>query len=156
MQTEPNIMTYLTKPSLDSLETVTFLLQEYVSHALSRRAQYLALDFSSEQALEFDMLATRALSNLLYGQGPHADNFQVHPWNSPEQMGAALKQAYDMDYSEKDVVFYMLLSMLAEIYSTIDRITLEKRLDGNEWLFDGIIEIYATAFCGLPWDDGEG
>lgn len=140
------------KPVLASLTTTSDLLRDLISDALARRGQYLEGKMQPATAMNEDVQACRALADLLMGRGPRAEAFFIQPWNSPEQLGQFLIDAYEMECKADESVFTVLLSMLNQVYAEVDDIA-KRDLDMEEegWRLDGIVEMYAHAFTGIPY-----
>jgi len=144
------------RPILASLTTVSDLLRTFVAAAIDRRALYLDQKMSGAEAQGKDVEEARALADLLNGKGPRTADFFVQQWNSPEQMGNSLKETYGLECTDEEAVFTILISMINEVYGTVDFLNEQERdVEENGWMIDGIIEMYAYAILGLPWDDDE-
>ena len=142
------------KPLLASLTTVTDLLRTFLADCIARRGDYFEQKITGPEAQGKDVAEARALADLLNGKGPRTADFFVQPWNSPEQMGNSLKETYGLQCTDEEAVFTILMSMLHEAYQTVDAITQnEQSVEENGWMIDGIVDMYAYAILGLPWED---
>lgn len=143
-------------PSLTSIETVQGLLHSFVSTAVARRGDYLAQKITATEAMQKDINEAHDLADLLNGKGPRVAEFSVEPWNSPEHMGATLKANYNLECTDEEATFTIVMSMLNEVYSTIDYLSANQQpVEENGWMVDGIVEMYAYAVLGLPWEQDE-
>ncbi len=140
------------KPILASLSVTSGLITDLVGECIDRRALYLSGDVDPEVAMKGDIDDCRALAELLMGRGPRAADYFVQPWNSPEQLGKYLVDVYNTQCNPEDSVFTHLIVMLTNIYEEMDFIT-DNNLDMEDQLFriEGLIEIYAYGFTGLPY-----
>ena len=144
------------KPILASVPVVSELLRNALGTAIDRRGDYLEGKVSAADAMSKDVEEMRSLGELLNGKGARAADYFVQPWNSPEQMGAFLKEAYDLECSEEDAAFVLLMSALNEAYEEMNLIS-EQGDDPEQeaWRIEGIIELYAHAFTGVPYPQEE-
>ncbi|MEC5405095.1 hypothetical protein VOM14_05835 [Paraburkholderia sp. MPAMCS5] len=136
------------KPPLTSVDVVSELIRAAFAKAIARRGDYFA--GNAPEAAAQDVADMRALGELLEGKGDVADEYTVQLWNSVEQMGEYLKEAYGLQ-SADHAAFTVLLAYLGEVYKVIDGA--EKRgLDDFRWMIDGVIEMATFAVLGLPWE----
>lgn len=143
-------------PILASLTVVSELLRETIGAAVDRRGDYLDGKLPAEAAMSKDVESMRSLADLLNGKGPRAADYFIQPWNSPEQMGAYLKEAYDLECSEEQAAFTIVMSALNEAYCEMDAIiAMEGDPEHEAWRIEGIIELYAYALTGEPYPDEE-
>lgn len=143
-------------PALSSLDTMQEVLRSFIATAVARRGDFLDKKITGTEAMQKDIEEARVLADLLNGKGPRAAEFFVQPWNSPEQMGAALKEMYGLDCTDEEAAFTMVMSMLNEVYGTVDYLlSNDKSVEENGWMIDGIVEMYAYAVLGLPWEQDE-
>jgi hypothetical protein len=71
-------------------------------------------------------------------------------------MGAYLKEAYDLECSEEEAAFTIVMSALNEAYGEMDAIiAMEGDPEHEAWRIEGIIELYAHALTGQPYPDEE-
>lgn len=144
------------RPILSSLDTVQELMYSFVAGAVDRRGEFMDHKITATEAMQKDIDEAHALADLLNGKGPRAAEFFVQPWNSPEQMGAALKETYSLECTDEEAAFTIVMSMLNEVYSTIDYLSANQQpVEENGWMIDGIVEMYAYAVLGLPWEQDE-
>lgn len=145
-----------THPTLTSLKVVTELLQDAIGDAVDRRGDYLEGKITAEAAMSKDLESMRSLAELLNGKGTRAADYFIQPWNSPEQMGAYLKEAYDLECSEEEAAFMIVMSALNEAYGEMDAIiAMEGDPEQEAWRIEGIIELYAHALTGVPYPGEE-
>jgi 8-oxo-dGTP pyrophosphatase MutT (NUDIX family) len=143
-------------PNLASLTVVSELLRKTIGAAVDRRGDYLDGKLPAEAAISKDVESMRSLADLLNGKGPRAADYFIQPWNSPEQMGAYLKEAYDLECSEEEAAFTIVMSALNEAYGEMDAIiAMEGDPEHEAWRIEGIIELYAHALTGEPYPDEE-
>jgi hypothetical protein len=144
------------KPNLSDLTVVSDLLRKFYSDATTRYLDYQFGEIPSQEAMGPDITEARALAELLNGKGALAKDYFVQSWNSPEQMGAVLKQAYDLTGPPEDSAFIVVMGGLNEVYGAV-RYAIEKEypLADRLWEIDGIIEMYACALTGTPYDNDE-
>lgn len=142
------------KPILASVPVVSELLRNVLGTAIDRRGDYLEGKVPAADAMSKDVEEMRSLADLLNGKGPRAADYFVQPWNSPEQMGAYLKEAYDLECSEEEAAFVLLMSALNEAYEEMNLIS-EQGDDPEQeaWRIEGIIELYAHALTGVPYPE---
>lgn len=140
------------KPILASLTTTTDLLRNLISDALARRGLYLEGKLPPAEAQAEDVTACRDLADLLMGRGPRAEAFFIQPWNSVEQLGQFLVDAYELECKPEEAAFTLLLGMLGEVYAEVDDIAQRNlSVDEEGWRLEGIVEMYAHAFTGIPY-----
>jgi len=144
------------KPILSDLEVVSGLLRKYFSEAVARYLDYQSGNIMAQDAMGPDVTEARALADLLNGEGPLAESYFLQPWNSPEQMGAVLKEAYSLTGGPEESAFVVVMGGLNEVYGAV-RYAIEKEYDLADrlWEIDGIIEMYACALTGTPYDNGD-
>jgi len=144
------------RPILASLTVVSELLREAIGDAVDRRGDYLEGKIAAEAAMTKDVESMRSLADLLNGKGPRAADYFIQPWNSPEQMGAYLKEAYDLACSEEEAAFTTVMRALNEAYGEMDAIiAMEGDPEQEAWRIEGIIELYAHALTGVPYPGEE-
>lgn len=141
----------LDKPLLTSVDVVSELIRAAYAKAIARRGDYFA--GNAPDAAAQDVADMRALGELLEGKGDASSEYTVQPWNSVEQMGEYLKEAYGLQ-SADEAAFTVLLSYLGETYKAIDDAE-SRKLDDFQWMIDGVIEMATFAVLGLPWETDE-
>ncbi|ANB73767.1 hypothetical protein AYM40_16430 [Paraburkholderia phytofirmans OLGA172] len=136
------------RPLLTSVDVVSELIRQAYAKCVARRGEYFA--GNAPDAAAQDVTDMRALGELLEGKGDAASEYAVQPWNSVEQMGEYLKEAYDLQ-SADDAAFTVLLTCLGNVYRTIDDAE-KRKLTDYGWMIDGEIEMATFAVLGLPWE----
>lgn len=135
------------KPSLTSVDVVSELIRQAYARCIARRANYFAGKAPDAQAQ--DIADMRALGELLQGKGEAANEYTLQPWNSVDEMGKYLKEAYGLQSAE-DAAFTVLLTWLGNVYRTVDDGEQRKLMD-YRWMIDGEIAMATFAVLGLPW-----
>lgn len=144
------------KPILASLNVTTDLLRKFSSDALGRRGDFMAGKIDGPTAQARDIEQARALADLFIGRGPMASDYFVQPWNSAEQLGQWLVDTYKMQSTPDESVFVHLVMLINGIFREMDFITdNDLDMDDQIWRLDGLIEIYAHAFTGIPYPPTE-
>ncbi len=141
------------RPILTSVETVSELLRGLSASCLERRSQYLDGKVDGSQAALKDSEEAHALGALLNGIGPRAADYFIQPWNSPEQMGRYLVEAYSLECADDEAAYCVIMSFIGEIYATLDHLIELDAVEEQREQFTSIIETYTIALLGLPYEE---
>jgi hypothetical protein len=142
---ESQLQLVLDKPSLASVNVVSGLIREAFGKAIARRGDYFA--GKVPDAATLDIADMRGLASLLQGHG--AESYALQPWNSEQQMGQYIKDAYGMQCGAAEAVFTLLLSVLVCAYTAIDE-SVQRNSDAAADV--NVLTDQATfAVLGLPW-----
>lgn len=140
------------RPILSSLNVTTDLLRKLVSNALDRRRDFLEGKIEGSVAQARNISESRDLAELFMGRGPMAADYFVQPWNSADQLGRSLVEAYEMECQPDESVFTALIELIVAVYKELDYIKRNKLdIEEHGWRFDGLIEMFAHALTGIPY-----
>ena len=108
--------------------------------------------------MSLDVTEIRSLADRLNGASPISSDYILTAWDSPEGVGAYLRSTYELECSDEEAVFTILMNALNEAYSEMDFVSkMGDEIVGEDhsWRIEGIAETYAYALTGLPYPSDE-
>lgn len=146
------------RPAVLNLPIVMEVLKQQLTKSISRRDAYLRGDPKGKDAMSLDLTEIRSLADRLSGASPIASDYILTAWDSPEGVGAYLRSTYELECSDEEAVFTILMNALNEAYSEMDFVSkMGDEIVGadHSWRIEGIAETYAYALTGLPYPSDE-
>lgn len=129
---------------------VRLLVRQFVELSLEAFNEALQGRLDQDEAVDGINRQAIALNAVFLGTSGF-DTVVAHPWNSPEQLGAFLKDVVALDYPEDDCVRAMLIQLATQVMHAL-RLPDEDRHEEIEAL---TLDAADLLLGRAPEDDGE-
>jgi HD-like signal output (HDOD) protein len=129
---------------------VRLLVRGFIDLSLAAFQEVLRKELSEDDAIDGINRQATALNSVFLGTSGF-NNVVTHPWNSPEQLGAFLKDTVALDFPEDDCVRAMLIHLATQLMHAL-RLPDEERNEEVEAL---TLDAADLLLGRAPQDDDE-
>ncbi len=139
-------------PGVNDLEderVVGLLVRGYVDQCLALFQKVIGGELGQDAALDGIYGLAAALNEVFLGRSGF-DTVTTHPWNSPDQLGAFMRDALDLDFPPEESVRAGLIHLATQIMYALQG----AQPDWNEQVEAFVIEM-RDLLLGRPTADGD-